>query len=114
MCPEINVFGLAIDMYTVWFIIGVIACLIFAIIAMKKCGYSRTASDTIIVIGVFAIIIGLVFAMLFQAFYDFINNPSAGFKINGGMTFIGGLIGGVIAFLVSASFLTIERLSSIP
>ena len=99
MCPEISVFGIAIDMYAVWFIIGVIACLIFAIIAMKKCGYSRTASDTIIIIGVFAIIIGLVFAMLFQAFYDFINNPSAGFKINGGMTFIGGLIGGVIAFL---------------
>lgn len=99
MCPEIKIFGLAIDMYTVWFLIGVIACLIFAIIAMRKCGYSRSASDAIIIIGIFAIMLGLFVAMLFQAFYDFINNPSAGFKINGGMTFIGGLIGGVIAFL---------------
>ena len=99
MCPEINIFGLHIDMYTVWIIIGVIACLIFAIIAMKICGYSRSASDTVIIIGVISIIIGLLVAMLFQAFYDFINNPSGGFKINGGMTFIGGLIGGVITFI---------------
>ena len=99
MCPEINIFGLHIDMYTVWIVIGVIACLIFAIIAMKICGYSRSASDTIIIIGVISIILGLLAAMLFQAFYDFINNPSDGFKISGGMTFIGGLIGGVITFL---------------
>ena len=75
-------------MYTVWIIIGVIACLIFAIIAMKICGYSRSASDTVIIIGVFSIIIGLLVAVLFQAFYDFINDPSKGFKISGGMTFI--------------------------
>lgn len=99
MCPEIKIFGLPIDMYTVWFAIGVIACLIFAIIAMKRCGYSKSASDTVIVIGIFAIIIGLLTAILFQAIYDFISNPSAGFKINGGMTFLGGLIGGVVAFI---------------
>ena len=86
-------------MYTVWFIIGIIACLIFAIIAMKKCGYSKSASDTVIVIGVFAIIFGLLTAILFQAVYDFISNPSAGFKFNGGMTFLGGLIGGVVSFI---------------
>ena len=50
-------------------------------------------------IGILSIILGLLFAMLFQAFYDFINDPSAGFRIKGGMTFIGGLIGGVISFL---------------
>ncbi len=99
MCPTINIFGLDIDMYTVWFMVGIIACLIFTIIAMKICGYSKTASDAIIIIGIFAIIIGLLFGMLFQAFYDYLSNPSGGFKLDGGMTFIGGLIGGVIAFL---------------
>ena len=99
MCPEIKIFGLPIDMYTVWFVVGIIACLIFAIIAMKRCGYSKSASDTVIIIGIFAIIIGLLTAILFQAIYDFISNPSAGFKINGGMTFLGGLIGGVVAFI---------------
>ena len=99
MLPEIKIFGLPIDMYTVWFIVGIIACLLFTIFALKRCGYSSSASDAIIVIGILAIIIGLLTAILFQAFYDFISDPSKGFKINGGMTFIGGLIGGVIAFI---------------
>lgn len=96
MCPTINIFGLDIDMYTVWFMVGIIACLIYTVIAMKKCGYSRSASDVIIIIGLFSISFGLLFAMLFQAFYNLI--AGKGFKFEG-MTFIGGLIGGVIAFL---------------
>ena len=93
-----NIFGASIDLYTICFIVGVIACLIYTIIAMKKCGYSSSASDTIIIIGIFAIIIGLLSAFLFQAFYNFLANPSGGLRFEG-MTFIGGLIGGVIAFV---------------
>lgn len=33
---------------------------------------------------------------MFQAIYDYIENPSTGFHFNGGLTFIGGLIGGTI------------------
>ncbi len=94
-----NIFGIGIDMYAICFIVGVIACLIFTIITMKKSGYSASASDTIIIIGILAIILGLLFAVLFQSFYDFIANPSNGFKITGRMTFLGGLLGGVISFL---------------
>ena len=94
-----NLFGISIDLYTICFIVGVIACLVFAIYAMKKTGYSSSASDTIIIIGIFAIIIGLATAVLFQAVYDYIADPSKGFKISGSMTFLGGLIGGVISFL---------------
>ena len=99
MLPEINIFGFAIDMYTVWIVFGIIVCLIFTIFAMKKCGYSATATDAIIIIGILSTILGFLFAMLFQAIYDFLSDPSVGFRINGGMTFIGGLIGGVIVFL---------------
>ena len=94
-----NIFGASIDMYAICFILGIIACLVFAIIAMKKCGYSASASDTIIIIGIFSIILGLLFAVLFQSLYDFIAKPSEGFKVTGRMTFLGGLLGGVIAFL---------------
>ena len=99
MLPEVELFGFPIDMYTVWIVVGIVLCLIFTIFAMKKSGYSPTASDTIIIIGIFSIILGFLFAMLFQAFYDYINNPSAGFHIKGSMTFIGGLIGGVAVFV---------------
>ena len=91
-----NIFGLSIDLYTICFLVGVIACLVFTIIAMKKCGYSSTARDTIIIIGIFAILIGLLSAALFQAFYNLIAGRGFTFE---GMTFIGGLIGGVVAFL---------------
>ena len=99
MFPTLNIFGLEIDLYTVWIVVGIIACLLFTIFTMKKCGYSATARDTIIIIGILSIVLGFLFAMLFQAVYDFIANPSAGFKINGGMTFMGGLIGGIAVFL---------------
>lgn len=91
-----NIFGLSIDLYTICFVVGVVACLFFTIIAMKKSGYSSSASDTIIILGIFAIMIGLLSAVLFQGFYNLI--AGKGFN-SGGMTFIGGLIGGVIAFV---------------
>ena len=91
-----NIFGISIDLYTICFLVGVIACFVYTYIAMKKCGYSYTARDTIMIIGIFAIMIGLVSAALFQAFYNLIAGRGFTFQ---GMTFIGGLIGGVVSFL---------------
>ena len=91
-----NIFGLSIDLYLICFLVGIIACLVFTILAMKKTGYSSTARDTIIMIGIFAIIIGLLSASLFQAIYNLAAGKGFTFE---GMTFIGGLIGGVISFV---------------
>ena len=78
-----NIFGISVDLYTICFVVGIIACLLFTIFAMKKCGYSSTARDTIIIIGIFAILFGILLAVLFKAFYDFIADPSKGFHIHG-------------------------------
>lgn len=94
-----TIFGLEVDFYTIFFLVGLIACIAFTIIAMKKSGYSSSASDTIILIGIFAIMVGLFSALIFQSFYDYLADPSAGFVISGRMTFLGGLIGGVISYL---------------
>ena len=91
-----NIFGLSIDLYLICFLVGIIVCLVFTILAMKKTGYSSTARDTIIMIGIFAIIIGLLSASLFQAIYNLAAGKGFTFE---GMTFIGGLIGGVISFV---------------
>ena len=91
-----NIFGIGIDLYNICFVIGVVACLIFTIIALKKSGYSSTASDTIVILGILAIMFGLLTAVLFQGFYNLI--AGKGFTF-GGMTFIGGLIGGVGSFI---------------
>ena len=50
--------------------------------------------------GIFSILVGFGSASLFQSFYNFLSNPEGGFKLGGGITFIGGLIGGVACFLI--------------
>ncbi|MFO1484678.1 MAG: prolipoprotein diacylglyceryl transferase family protein [Verrucomicrobiaceae bacterium] len=47
----------------------------------------------------FAIAFGFFSAAVFQAWYDYIEHPAAGFHITGSVTFLGGLIGGVATFL---------------
>ena len=83
--PLFNIFGIEIDMYAICFLVGLIACFVFTYIAMRKSGYSSSARDTILIIGFFAISLGLLFAVFTQSIYDFIANPSEGFKITGKM-----------------------------
>ena len=97
--PFFSVFGINIDLYSICFFVGLIACFIFTYIAMRKSGFSMTARDTILIIGMFAIALGLLFGIFVQSIYDFIADPKEGFHITGRMTFIGGLIGGVIVYL---------------
>ena len=94
-----TIFGVEIDMYAIFILIGLIACFVFTYIAMRKSGYSSSARDTILVIGIFAIGLGFLCATLVQSIYDFIANPSEGFQFTGKMTFMGGLIGGVVVYL---------------
>ncbi len=97
--PLFSIFGIDIDMYAIFILIGLIACFIFTYIAMKKSGYSSSARDMILIIGIFAIALGFLCATLTQSIYDFIANPSDGFQFTGKMTFLGGLIGGVVVYL---------------
>ena len=97
--PLFSIFGIGVDLYSICILVGLIVCFIFTYFTMKKSGFSSTARDTILIIGIFAIALGLLFGIFVQSIYDFIADPSGGFKITGRMTFIGGLIGGVIVYL---------------
>lgn len=97
--PLFTILGIDIDLYVICFSVGIIACFIFTYIAMKKSGFSSGAIETILVIGALSISLGLYFGVLMQSIYDYIANPSDGFHITGKMTFLGGLLGGVIAYL---------------
>lgn len=78
--------------------IGIILCFVFLLFTMWKKKFNEASSDMILLIGIFGTGFGIFAAMLFQSFYNYLANPSAGFHL-GGMTFIGGLIGGVVSFL---------------
>lgn len=94
------IFGIQVDMYAILLALGVILCMVFLVFAMMREKYSRTARETIVFIGFFSIALGILFATIFQSFYDFLKEPANGFKLNGRMTFIGGLIGGVASFVL--------------
>lgn len=99
MIPGPVLFGV-VHMYGIMIAVGLLCCFGFIFLVCKKKGISEGFTDFIFYNGVVSIAIGFVSAALFQSFYDYLENPSAGFKIGTRITFIGGLIGGAACFLL--------------
>ena len=93
-----------IDSYSLMIFIGVIACFILFWIFRKKHKISEKFTLDIFILATIAIAIGIVFAVLFQLLFDAIKGAIRG----SAMTFYGGLVGGVIAFLLGY-FLVIKK-----
>ena len=96
--PIFYIFGKGVYLYGICMALGIIACFVFLVLTMKIKKFNEASSDTILFIGVFGTGFGILCAALFQATYNYIDNPAEGFKLNS-MTFLGGLIGGVASFL---------------
>ena len=97
----LNLFGKdMVTLYGICIAIGVLCC-VLVLFKFAKGKVEESFIDFLFYNGIVAIAIGFVSACLFQAIYAYIENPEAGFDLfNSGMTFIGGLIGGVASFLV--------------
>lgn len=98
--PLFAVFGIDVDMYGICVATGIVVCFLFLIFTAKIRNFNTDVIGTMSAIGLIAVAIGVLFAMLFQSLYDFIANPSAGFVMQGKTTFLGGLLGGVGSFLL--------------
>lgn len=90
---------LNIHMYGVMIAVGILCAFLTLFYLTKKKGVDVRFTDFIFYNGIASIVVGFGFATLFQSTYNYIKNPSAGFELGSGMTFIGGLIGGVACFL---------------
>ena len=97
MYPDELFFG--IHLYGVMIAIGILACFLVLYYYGKKKGVSPSFLDFVFYNAVFAIAFGFLTAALFQATYNYIQNPEKGFRFGSGITFIGGLIGGIVSFL---------------
>ena len=95
-----NIDFLDVRLYGVMIALGLIACFFVLFFFGRKKGYSDNFIDFIFYNAIVAIILGFLSAAVFQAFYNYLDNPEQGFKIGSGITFIGGLIGGATSFLV--------------
>ncbi len=96
--PLFSIGSLSVYPYGICMAVGIIACFAFLMFTMWKKNFNEDATDKILFIGVFGTGFGIFSAALFQGLYNYIENPSGGFSLSG-MTFIGGLIGGVVSFL---------------
>jgi len=98
--PLFSVFGRGVYAYGICIGIGIFACLlVFFFYTNKKKINSSVQNFAFIVAGV-AIVLGFLIAKLYQAVYDYIENPALGFDFQGaGMTAMGGFIGGAVVFI---------------
>ena len=101
MLPDkIKIFGIELFyMYGLMIALGILACFGVLFYYGHKKKVEEKFIDFIFFNGVASIIVGFGSAALFQATYNYIENPENGFRFDGGITFLGGLIGGIVCFL---------------
>ena len=97
--PLFHIGTIPVYAYGICMAVGILACFGFLLFTMWKKKFNEDATTKILVIGVFATAFGIFMALLVQSILNYAANPSEGFKL-AGMTFMGGLIGGVAGFLV--------------
>ena len=88
-----------IDSYWLMLVLGVLSAIFVFRFLSAKTKLPDKAYDYYAFAGVASIAAGLVFAMLFQSFYNFVETGV--FKLQG-LTFMGGLIGGAATFIAFA------------
>lgn len=87
-----------VHLYGVFIAIGLIACFIVFYVYTKKKGMPTEIQDFSFVVIFIAVVLGFLSAYLFQAVYNLIENGVLKF---GGITAMGGFIGGAIAFIAA-------------
>ncbi|MDE6586489.1 MAG: prolipoprotein diacylglyceryl transferase [Clostridia bacterium] len=96
--PLFYIFGNGIYAYGICMAVGILACFAFLMFTMWYKNFNEKSTDAVLIIGLFGTAFGIFMAMLVQSILNFAAHPDKGFQL-GGMTFMGGLIGGVGSFL---------------
>lgn len=97
-----EIFGYKVPSYGFFIAMGLIACGATFLLLIKKKGMPESIFDNYFNAALFAILGGFGSAALFQGFYNC--QATGEFKF-GGITFMGGIIGGVIIFILYTVFL---------
>ena len=98
--PILKLGNLEIYMYGIMVALGILACFIVLYTYSKKLKLDPKFIDFMYYNALAAIAVGFGSAALFQATYNYLEDPAGGFNFDGGITFIGGLIGGAASFLI--------------
>ncbi len=89
-----------LTLYDIFILVGVVAAFLLADRLTQKKGFSVALQRVVILAALAAVVLGYGSAVLFQAFYNFLETGTFEIANDTGATFYGGLIGGVIVFLL--------------
>ncbi len=96
--PLFTLFNFDVYAYGMCLAIGIVACLVVFYVFTRLKKMPNKVQDFTFFVAIGAIALGFVFAKLYQAVYNYIDKGVFDFY-NAGMTVMGGLIGGAVAFL---------------
>ena len=96
-----NKIFLGMSFYEIFMLAGVLFALALFRIVSDKENLPARYQNLVIICGVFAVIMGYFGAVLFQAFYNFLESGKFEITNSTGATFYGGLIFGVVFFLLA-------------
>ncbi len=91
---------LDMDLYSIFLLIGVLACLVFIRVLSDRRKMRAAWQNLVLFNAIFAVVLGYGGAVLFQAFYNFMADGVFEIVNDTGATFYGGLIGGTAMFIV--------------
>ena len=89
--PLFSIGDVHVYAYGVCMAVGIIACFAFLLWAFSYKNFNEECTDKMLLLGIVATGIGILFAMLFQSVYNYIESPEDGFQF-GSMTFYLSLI----------------------
>ena len=92
---------LDMGLYEICILIGVMVAFFLGDRLGIKKGFSVALQKTLIICAVSAIVLGYGSAVLFQAFYNFMDGAAFEIAEGTGATFYGGLIGGAVVFIAA-------------
>ena len=100
MHPEalFEIFGKGVYAYGICMAVGIILCFGFLLFTMWYKKFNDTSTNAVLIIGIFGTAFGIFMAMVVQSILNYAADPSKPFKL-AGMTFMGGLLGGVVSFV---------------
>ncbi len=105
-----DIFGFHIDLYTLFFAIGIFSAFLYLRVFSGYGGISNRVYNFTIILGALSSVVGIYSSVLFQAIYNFGAGEDFVLDGTGGATFGGGLVGGA-AFFLFVYFVFGERIA---
>lgn len=91
---------LDMDLYSIFLLVGVIVCMILIRVLADHRKLKASWQNLALFNAVIAVVLGYGGAVLFQAFYNYMDDGKFVISNSTGATFYGGLIGGTVMFII--------------